>query len=337
MSPQCCISIIIPTHQRCASVLRAVQALAQQTLSPDAYEVIVCIDGSQDATQEVLSRFSVTYKLRVIWQPKLGRAAARNTGMRLAAGDLLIFLDDDMEPAPGFLAAHLQAHAPGSQLCILGAVPISLEQSSPAVVKYIGWKFNQHLENLTQPGYTFKLRDFYSGNFSIRREVLLRVGAFDETFKIYGNEDLELFVRLSKASVELKYCPEALASQYYTKDFAELAQDTIAKGRTAVLLASKHPETYHDLKLSMYSQASRKWRIVRAGLLQFSRVWTRIPELVILFMTWVERHRPARFNYCCFLALDYFYWLGARSALRGNSEAGQGLTPLATSAGKPRS
>jgi len=336
-SPLCRLSVIIPTYQRCASVQRALQALSRQTLLPDQYEVVVSIDGSQDGTGEMVSQFSAPYTLRSIWQPNLGRAAARNAGMRLAAGDLLIFLDDDMEPAPGFLAAHLQAHASGFQLCILGAVPISLEQSSPAVVKYIGWKFNQHLENLSQPGYTFKLRDFYSGNFSIRREVLVRIGAFDEAFKIYGNEDLELFVRLSKASVELKYCPEALARQYYTKDFAALARDNIAKGRTAVLLASKYPETYDDLKLSMYSQASLKWRFVRAGLLQFSRVWTRIPELVILFMTWVERHRPARFDYCCFLALDYFYWLGARSALRGNSEAGQGLTSLATSAGKPRS
>ena len=337
MSPPCCISIIIPTHQRCASVQLALQALAHQTLSPDAYEVIVCIDGSQDATQEVLSRFPAPYKLHVIWQPKLGRAAARNAGMRLAVGDLLIFLDDDMEPAPGFLMAHLQAHAAGSQLGVLGAVPISLEQSSPPVVKYIGVKFNHHLENLSQPGYTFKLRDFYSGNFSIRREVLLRVGVFDEAFKIYGNEDLELFVRLSKAGVQLKYCPEALAHQYYTKDFAALARDTIAKGKTAVLLANKHPETYHDLKLSLYSQGSYKWRFVRAGLLRLSRAWAGIPEWVILFMTWLERRQSARFNYCCFLALDYFYWLGARSAVHDKGEADQGLTSLATSAGKPRS
>jgi GT2 family glycosyltransferase len=246
-------------------------------------------------------------------------------------------LDDDMEPAPGFLAAHRQAHAAGSQLAILGAVPISLEQSSPPVVKYIGWKFNHHLENLCQPGYKFKLRDFYSGNFSIRREVLLKIGAFDETFKIYGNEDLELCVRLSKAGVELKYCPEALARQYYTKDFAALAGDNIAKGRTAVLLATKHPHTFNDLKLSRYQEGSHLWRLLRAALLGLSTLWAGMPNGVILFMTWLERRRPARFNYYCFLALDYFYWLGARSELRGNSEAGQGLTSLARSAGKFRS
>jgi GT2 family glycosyltransferase len=318
-------------------VQRALQALFGQTLSPDQYEVVVSIDGSQDGTREMVSQFSAPYTLRSTWQPNRGRAAACNAGIRMARGQLLVLLDDDMEPVPGFLAAHLHAHPENSRLGVVGAAPVPFTRSSTPVVQYIGTKFNCHLENLAQPRYQFKLRDFYSGNFSIRREILLEVGAFDESFRIYGNEDLELSVRLSKAGVQLVFSPEALAEQHYTKDFTALAQDNIAKGRTAVLLASKYPETYYDLKLSMYAQESRKWRIVRAGLLQLSRVWAWIPELVILFMTRLERLRPARFNYCCFLALDYFYWLGARSALRGNSEAGQGLTSLARSAGKPRS
>lgn len=337
MTTPCRVTVVIPTYQRCASVQRALQALSRQTLSPDEYEVVVSIDGSQDGTQEMVSQFSASYTLRSIWQPNRGRAVACNDGIRMARGQLLILLDDDMVPVDGFLAAHLRAHPEGSRLGVVGAAPVPLTRSSPPVVQYVGWKFNCHLENLAQPRYQFKLRDFYSGNFSIRPEVLLEVGAFDESFSIYGNEDLELSVRLSKAGVQLVFSPEALAHQHYTKDFAALARDNIAKGRTAVLLASKHPETYHDLKLSMYAQGSRNWRLFRAGLLQLSRAWAGIPEWAIWFMTWLERRRPARFNYCCFLALDYFYWLGARSALRGKCEAGQGLTSLARSAGKSRS
>lgn len=333
----CRLSVVIPTYQRCVSVQRALQALSRQTLSPDQYEVVVSIDGSQDGTREMVSQFSAPYTLRSIWQPNGGRAAACNAGIRMARGRLLVLLDDDMEPVPGFLAAHLHAHPEGSRLGVVGAAPVPFTPSSTPVVQYIGLKFNRHLENLAQPRYQFKLRDFYSGNFSVYREILLEVGAFDESFRIYGNEDLELSVRLSKGGVKLVFSHEALAHQHYTKDFSALAQDNIAKGRTAVLLASKYPETYDDLKLSMYAQGSLKWRFVRAGLLQLSRAWDWIPEAVILFVTWLERHRPARFNYCCFLALDYFYWLGARSALRGNSEAGQGLTSLVRSAGKPRS
>jgi GT2 family glycosyltransferase len=309
------MSIIIPTYQRCASVLRALRALGQQTLSPDAYEVIVCIDGSEDGTREALSRFSTAYKLGVIWQNRRGRAAACNAGVYAATGELLVFLDDDMEPAPGFLTAHQKAHGPRDKLGIVGAVPITFEESSPPVVRYIGLKFNQHLETLCQPHYKFKLRDFYSGNFSISREILLRVGPFDEDFKAYGNEDLELSVRLSKAGVQLRFCPDALARQYYNKDFPALARDNIAKGRTAVLLAAKHPQTFADLKLSTYHQGSHRWRLLRAALLKADKVWGRTPDAVIFFVMCLERLRPARLHTYYNLALDYFYWVGATRTL----------------------
>src|SRR5262249_5288241 len=155
------------------------------------------------------------YRLIVSSQPHKGRASACNAGIKLAHGDLLVLLDDDMEPVPGFLAAHSHAHSAGSQLGVLGTVPITIEESSPPVVKYIGDKFNRHLEQLAQPGYEFKLTHFYSGNFSILRETLLYINAFDETFEVYGNEDLDLFVRLKSAGVEIRYCSEARARQHY--------------------------------------------------------------------------------------------------------------------------
>jgi hypothetical protein len=213
---------------------------------------------------------------------------------------------------PGFLEAHWQAHLAGPRLGVLGTVPISIDQTSPPVVQYIGRKFNSHLEKLAQPGYAIRFRDFYSGNFSIRREVLLEVGVFDQEFKIYGNEDGELALRLLRAGVQLVYSPEALARQHYTKGIAALARDNIAKGRTAVLLAKKYPDTFRDLKLSTYHQGSRKWRHLRTGLLGLSRVRPETSELVIGFIEWLERRRSARLDLIYGLTLDYCYWLGAR-------------------------
>jgi GT2 family glycosyltransferase len=312
------VSVVIPTYNRCASVRRALEALSRQTLPAEAFEVIVSIDGSEDGTQEMLGQLDLPFKLNFVWQPKRGRAAACNAGIRLASGELLVVLDDDMEPVRDFLRAHLRAHPDGARLGVVGAAPVPLARDSSSIVQFIGSKFNAHLKTLAQANYQFKLRDFYSGNFSIRRDVLTSVGAFDESFTIYGNEDLELSVRLVKAGVRIVFSPEALAYQTYTKDFAALARDNIAKGRTAVLLACKHPHTYQHLKLSMYGQGSRTWRVLRAALLQLSRSWANTPEWVIFFMTWLARRRVPRFNLCCTLALDYFYWLGATSAPRGS-------------------
>lgn len=307
-------------------VQRALMALAHQTLSPDQYEVIVSIDGADDETSRMIAQLDVPYRLIVSAQPHKGRAAACNAGIGLAHGELVILLDDDMEPGLGFLAAHWHAHPLGSQLGILGAVPITVEESSSPLVKYIGDKFNRHLKQLAQPGYQFKLTHFYSGNFSIRREILLRVNAFDEAFKVYGNEDLDLSVRLRMAGVQLRFCSEASARQYYTKDFASLARDNIAKGSTAVLLATKHPQTFQDLKLAAYQQGSGLWRLLRSVLLGLSRLWAGMPNSVVVFVTWLEKHEPAQLYLIYRLALDYFYWLGAKSALRDNARVGMRIT-----------
>jgi GT2 family glycosyltransferase len=323
------ISVVIPTYQRRAAVHRLLQALASQTLPAEHFEVIVSIDGSEDGTQEMANEFRAPYALQVLWQPNQGRASACNAGIKAARGDLVVLLDDDMAPAPEFLAAHQQAHAHDFYLGVVGAVPVQLAKSSPPVVRYIGEKFNRHLEKLAQPGYTLVLRDFYSGNFSIRREVICAVGGFDTEFKIYGNEDLELYVRLQQAGIQVVYSPEALAYQHYTKDFAALAHDNIAKGRTAVLLAHKHPAALAELKLSSYTQGSRKWRLLRTGLLGVSRLWAKTPEWVICFMHQLERRRPSRLDLYYSLALDYCYWLGVRAELRGQYQQ-CGRLPVST-------
>jgi len=338
MTVQLRASVVIPTYQRRESVRRALEAFALQTLPPDQFEVIVSVDGSDDGTREMVEALKTPYRLVGLWQANRGRAAACNAGLRASEGELVVLLDDDMEPAPGFLAAHLAAQAGGARLGIVGAAPIPVEPTSPPVVDYIGSKFNRHLETLSQPGHQFRLRDFYSGNFSIARGTLLEIGGLDESFTEYGNEDLELSHRLTEAGVPLIFSREAQARQHYTKDFPALARDNVAKGRTAVLLASKHAETRSHLKLGGgYDELSPRWRVVRAVLLASTMIWPRTTDLAVRFMGWLERRRPPRMHSYYYYALDYFYWVGVRDALRENRRAGRGLTSLTRPAERPDS
>ncbi len=310
------ISVVVPTYQRCASVRRTLEALARQTMATTEYEVIVAIDGSDDGTKEMIDRFRAPYRLSAIWQPNQGRAAARNAGSRLAEGHLIVFLDDDMEPAPGFLLAHRDAHPPGSRRAVVGPVPIPDDPSSPPVVDYRRSGMNALLDRLAQPGYQLGFRDVYTGNLSLPRDVLREVGAFDATFKLYGHEDYEIALRLVKAGVELGYSSQAVAYQCYDKDFPALARDCVARGHTAVLFTRKHPDVASSLKLASYREGPRKWRLVRSVMLWLSRWLPSFPDWVIRVMTWLERRRPRRLHDHYTLAIDYFFWLGARSALR---------------------
>jgi GT2 family glycosyltransferase len=314
-------SVVIPTHQRKESLLRALESLATQTIPCEQYEVIVAVDGSDDGSREAAESLAPAYSLKVLWQSNRGRAAARNAGLAVARGDVVIFLDDDMTAAPELLAAHLRAHARDGRLAVIGAVPFPLAVQLPAHVRYIGGKFNQHLEHLAAAGRPVALRDFYSGNLSVRRDVLTAVGAFDERFIAYGNEDLELSIRLSAAGVRLVYEPAAIAWQAYDKSFAGLARDNVAKGRTAVLLARLHPEARVQLKLGTFARDPLVRRAVVGGLLAVTRLAPGARDAIVAIVGRLGDRRWFGVQRLYPIVLDYLYWCGVGEAEREASPA----------------
>jgi hypothetical protein len=179
--------------------------------------------------------------------------------------------------------------------------------------------FRKRMARLGQAGYRMGFRDTYTGNFSAPREALLAVGGFDEAFRVYGHEDYELALRLQAAGVELGYSAEACAHQHYEKSFAAFARDGVARGRTAVLFAGKHPEIVDRIPLSQFYAEPWRWRMVRGALLGLSRLSPRVPDLVVGLIDRVERLEPARMDKYYTLAIDYLYWHGALAAMREQS------------------
>ena len=323
MSEAPTLSVVIPTHQRREAVRRALGALARQTAAPDSYEVVVSIDGSIDGTAEMLAGFQAPFDLRVVRGPKRSRAAARNAALEVARGEVVVVLDDDMEAAPELLERHRRHHPTGSRACVLGAVPVRLGGGSPRAARYVAAKFDAHLANLGRPGHSFVTRDFYSGNVSIRADVLREVGGFDPAFSVYGNEDVELSLRLRDARVAIGYDVEALAHQAYDKDLQGLARDTFEKGRSTVMLARTHPAAFGSLRLAEPGDASRPWLALRAALLKAARRWRGARSAVVASGVALERlglwRRPLFYR----ALLDYVFWAGVDAALRESTDEGE--------------
>ena len=89
------LSAIIPVYNEARYIKTCLESLAQQSLLP--YEIIIVDDGSTDKSLDALSEF------RILRQAHKGAGAARNLGAKHAAGDILVFLDADMEFDPDFL------------------------------------------------------------------------------------------------------------------------------------------------------------------------------------------------------------------------------------------
>jgi len=102
-------SVVVPTFQRRDVVVASVAAFGAQDFG-EPFEVVVVVDGSTDGTADALRALSPPFPLAVVEQENRGPAAARNRGAEEARGEFLLFLDDDMDPVPDFVGAHVRAH-----------------------------------------------------------------------------------------------------------------------------------------------------------------------------------------------------------------------------------
>ena len=234
------LSVVIPTCQRCESLRQVLCACSQQSLSPEQYEVIVSIDGSTDVTEAMLAQLRTPYRLRWVSMPHAGAAAARNRGAALAQGALVIFLDDDILPAPDLLAEHLAAHNGERRLVGLGQVQQMPGQSLSGWERYLCHRYQEHYAKLALPGYRPDFWDCLSGNLSLDRQMLAQSGGFDTILE--RHEDIELGYRLSRLGARFAYLPQALGYHRFTRSVEAGSQDAFREGVSAMQLAERHHE-----------------------------------------------------------------------------------------------
>jgi glycosyltransferase involved in cell wall biosynthesis len=97
------VSVVLPTRDRAQWVGRAIESVLAQTHRP--LEILVVDDGSRDDTPQVLKRFGS--QIKVLSQRSAGAYAARNLGLRHAAGEFVAFIDSDDVSHPHRLASQL--------------------------------------------------------------------------------------------------------------------------------------------------------------------------------------------------------------------------------------
>lgn len=101
-------SVILPTYNRAYCIDRAIRSVLQQ--HEQSWELIIVDDGSTDATFDVVRPFALqSERIRIIVQSNQGTGAARQSGILLARGKFVTFLDSDDEYAPEHLATRRAA------------------------------------------------------------------------------------------------------------------------------------------------------------------------------------------------------------------------------------
>ena len=240
-------SIVIPTHRRRETVMRTVAALDRQVHRD--FEVIVVDDGSNDGTAAALRSLTVGFPLTVLEQDNLGAAQARNAGAAAAAGDILLFLDDDMEADPTMLQEHDRSRRAGADV-VLGDLPLHPDSPRNVLSRAVGDWARRRGERLAADSAEIPLADLLTGQMSIRRECFERLGRFDVGFTregLYGGEDVDFGYRVLKAGCRIAFNPAAISFQYYDVDPADYLRRGYEAGRSEHELIVKHPERAEQL------------------------------------------------------------------------------------------
>lgn len=202
-------SIVIPTKDKLSRLKLTLQALAPQ-VTGGAAEVIVVCDGCKPEVTEELRRIEFGFApVLVVLEQGGGRSAARNAGIRRAAADIVIMLDDDRVPAPDFVRKHVDGQRGGDcallgeradALLTEGEIERLYEDERPVFGELLRRRTDGefHKPLPVSPGGRLGWLLFYTGNVSVRKEHLLKAGCFDENFVGWGHEDLDLGIRLSR-------------------------------------------------------------------------------------------------------------------------------------------
>jgi glycosyltransferase involved in cell wall biosynthesis len=322
------ISVIIPTHNRSASLRRTLDALSAQTYPVQQVEVLVTADGCVDGTMEMLHRYTAPFGMRIIEQQAQGPAAARNQGAAHATGRLLLFLDDDVKPVPSLIEAHVSAHQRCPGQVVIGYYPPVLKSQAGFFCIQLRVWWEAMFDAMRQPGHRYSYRDLLSGNFSLAAELFARTGGFDPALRCH--EDYELGMRLIKAGASFTFAADALGCHYAITDLDHSLRRKYQEGQADVLLGSRHPELRRMLPLARFRVPhSPLSRLLYA--LAFA--WPGGGDLLaVRLQHWLDLLERARLRSCWRRLLDdllgYWYWrgvaveLGSRRALAGFIEGG---------------
>lgn len=208
------ISIVVPVHNCAALTVLCLDAVLAGL--PADCETIVVDDASTDSTPEVLAVYGNAIRTATLARNG-GYASACNEGARLAQGELIVFLNNDTEPQPGWLAAlvgYVEEH-PGAS--VVGAkllFPTGTVQHAGVVIGQDGYPHNLYAglpADHPAINRSRRLQAVTGACMLVRRQAFEEVGGFDAGF-VNSLEDVDLCLRIGESGGEVHYCHQALVT-----------------------------------------------------------------------------------------------------------------------------
>ena len=267
------ISTVLCTYNNADRLRVTLQSLCE-VAPPEGvtWELITVDNNSTDETETVVKYFCDQLPITHLFEAKQGKSCALNTGVENAQGDLIVFIDDDVKPAPNWLAAYWEAYQDRPEGYYFGGPIESEYEGEPpdadllraAFASVSGLDYGPEPCEKPEEGY------FIGLNWACPAHHLEQVGPFDESIglnpetggAVVGGET-DLMSRLENQGVGGWYVPGARLRHFVPASKATLEHIVSRKVATAVSnmydTESSTPTTVLGLPLGLYKEAALHW------------------------------------------------------------------------------
>ncbi|NJD54869.1 MAG: glycosyltransferase [Nitrospirae bacterium] len=210
------VSVVLPTYNRPSYAISAVESLFMQDYPREKYEVLIVDNGTSDETEMCVRAFFRDYlspvTVKYIREQRRGLVYARHTGAAQAAGEIILFGDDDARYEPNWISAIADVYRQNPEVGAVGTkIEIEWDQTPETwVLHYEGvlGRLTYDTETVIDMGL-----QIYGGSFSIREKVLRDLNGFNPGQMgeyILGDSETGLCDKLAKARIPVGWTPHTI-------------------------------------------------------------------------------------------------------------------------------
>ncbi len=239
------VSIIIPTSNRKESLLITLESLKYLNYPLDKFEVIIVDDGSTDGTREILKEIKnkVNYPLNILFQEKKYISAAKNLGLSVAKGEIIVTTDDDCTFEKDWLNKLIE---PFKDIKVgASGGPDRAPVDDTLFAKCVDYASTSFLGTGGVRGHKKgkSLGKFYpmGCNMAMRRKALDEAGWFE--VGLAPGEDTDAALKMERKGYQIIYVPDAFVWHRRRNSIGKVFKHNFLRGQARVEMNNKFPES----------------------------------------------------------------------------------------------